>query len=166
MSSQRVIYVLICGSRHYESYWHFARTCDTLLSRYVKDGFRIYIVEGGARGADYLAFLYARRRGFKIITHRANWEEFGISAGHIRNKAMVDVANLCIGFWDGVSRGTKSTLALAIGRRIPTRNIKIPGDSGHGKKRSGNGAWREKARRALSEHRKRRRVQAYDCGAQ
>lgn len=159
MSSKRVIYVVICGSRHYESYWYMARTCDNLLKRYVDEGYRIYIVEGGARGADYLAFLYARRRGFKIITHRANWEEFGKSAGHRRNKAMIDIANLCIAFWDGISPGTKSTITLALGRSIPTRNIQIPKDTHRGKKRTGNGTWREKARRALSRDRQRKVLQ-------
>lgn len=163
MSTKRVIYVLICGSRHYDSYWDFARTCDKLLKRFIDEGYRIYIVEGGARGTDYLAFLYALRRRFKIITHRANWEEFGKSAGYRRNKAMVDVSNMTIAFWDGKTPGTKISVALSLSRGLPTRNIQIPEDTHRGKKRSGNGAWREKTRRALSEHRKRVKLQV-DAG--
>jgi hypothetical protein len=40
----------------------------------------------------------------------ADWNKFGKSAGHVRNQAMADYADILLAFWDGKSTGTKSMI--------------------------------------------------------
>ena len=71
------------------------------------------VVSGGARGADSLAERYAKENGLKTIVHLPNWDEYGKSAGFIRNKLIIDDADIVVAFWDGKSRGTKHSIDLA-----------------------------------------------------
>ncbi len=45
--------------------------------------------EGGARGADRLARVWAQLGGIEVETHPAQWERDGKAAGPIRNRAML-----------------------------------------------------------------------------
>lgn len=111
--------VLVCGSRHYEDRRHLETTLEqwnisTLL-------------EGGARGADRLARVYAEKRGIAIETFEAAWNEYGRSAGHIRNAKMVSEGKpqQVIAFWDGKSRGTKHMIEISRKAGIPVEVIEI-----------------------------------------
>ena len=73
-------------------------------------------------GADWHAHCIARKHGWKSEGHPADWERYGRSAGHRRNKEMVDEgANVCLGFPWGASPGTKGCLKLAVDADIPIR---------------------------------------------
>lgn len=74
------------------------------------------IISGGAKGADTLAERFARDHGQPITVIKPDWEQFGRGAGPIRNRAIVDAADLIIAFWDGKSRGTLSALNYAKGK--------------------------------------------------
>lgn len=71
------------------------------------------IVSGTAQGADKLGEQFAKEYHFPIKQFPANWQEFGKSAGYIRNKQMADYAEVLIAFWDGKSKGTKHMIDLA-----------------------------------------------------
>ena len=43
----------------------------------------------------------------------ADWNKHGKSAGYRRNEEMAKVADACICFWDGVSKGTMHMINLA-----------------------------------------------------
>jgi hypothetical protein len=40
-------------------------------------------------------------------------DRFGKCGGHLRNRAMVDLADKCVFFWNGTSQGTEKTIEYA-----------------------------------------------------
>jgi hypothetical protein len=77
------------------------------------------IVSGGARGADIFAENAARARGLETLIFPADWENLGRRAGPIRNQQIIDHADSVVAFWDGRSRGTLHSLALARRANLP-----------------------------------------------
>ena len=87
------------------------------------------IVQGGAKGADALGKQHAEYTGCSIKEFPANWEEYGKSAGPIRNRQMADylLEQRDLGmdvraeiFWDGVSKGTWSMINILLKSKIDT----------------------------------------------
>ena len=76
------------------------------------------IVSGGARGIDTLAASYAKERNLKLIELRPDYAKYGRGNMFIRNRAIVEAADMVVAFWDGESRGTKYSIDYAnkIGR--------------------------------------------------
>jgi hypothetical protein len=101
--------VAVVGSRGFDDYKRLKHTLDSILAG---SGFDT-IVSGGARGADSLGARYADEKGIKKIIHLPDWEMHGKAAGFIRNKDIIDDADFIVACWDGVSRGTSNSLALA-----------------------------------------------------
>jgi hypothetical protein len=97
---------LIAGTRTFNDY--------KLLSEELSKLNITEIISGGARGADYLAEVYAKENNIPIKVFPAQWEKFGKKAGYIRNKEMWDYGiDLCVLFWDGHSKGTKHNIDLS-----------------------------------------------------
>ena len=71
------------------------------------------IVSGGAKGVDACAEEYARRNGIKFTVFLPNYEKYGKAAPIRRNEEIVAYADKIIAFWDGVSKGTMSTIRYA-----------------------------------------------------
>ena len=65
------------------------------------------VVSGGARGVDSVAARYAREHGLKLTEFLPDYDRYGRGAPLVRNRLIVDYADLVIAFWDGKSRGTK-----------------------------------------------------------
>lgn len=90
------------------------RFYDYEAMKEVLDGEEIsLIVSGGAKGTDTLAERYAKEYNIPFIVHLPKWDKYGRAAGPIRNKLIVRDSDRIIAFWDGQSRGTKSTIELA-----------------------------------------------------
>lgn len=68
---------------------------------------------GGAQGVDTLGANWAKHRGITISHYPAKWDEYGPSAGPIRNREMAQNADALILVWDGKSRGSRSMLSYA-----------------------------------------------------
>lgn len=68
------------------------------------------VISGGAKGADSLAKQYAQEQNIPIQEFLPDWKIYGRAAGPIRNKDIVKSSDLIIAFWDGKSRGTKSSI--------------------------------------------------------
>ena len=77
------------------------------------------IISGGAVGVDALAEKYADEHGIKKMILYPDYEIYGKSAPLIRDKLMVDHADLVIAIWDGVSTGTEFTISYAKRRNVP-----------------------------------------------
>lgn len=72
-----------------------------------------HIISGGARGADSLAEKLAQKHGLPITIMKPDWAQYGRAAGPIRNRDIVNAADMVVAFWDGQSKGTKSALDYA-----------------------------------------------------
>jgi hypothetical protein len=102
--------VAIVGSRKF-------KRLDLVRQR-VRELARVYddslvIVSGGASGVDTAAEYEARKLGIPVTVHIAEWKFYGRRAGPIRNARIVDDSDIVIAFWDGQSRGTKSSMNFA-----------------------------------------------------
>jgi len=109
-------FLLIVGTRTFADYATFVAKADQMLSEQVAAGRRIVIVTGGAAGADSMAERYAHEKGYQLYVFEADWEKN--SGGYERNKRMHEyIAKQhrmgVLAFWDGKSKGTSHSFALA-----------------------------------------------------
>lgn len=73
-------------------------------------------------GADIMAEGWARRFGWEIERHPADWKGHGRSAGPWRNKRMARLgADVCLAFHKDGSRGTQNMIDLCEKAGIPVR---------------------------------------------
>lgn len=124
--SRPVFYLLIAGSRNYNNYSEFCSVTNYILEDARKNGYRIVIVSGGAKGTDTLARKYARENHLKLMEFPADWDGFGKQAGYIRNKEMHRHIRRhkergCLCFWSlkEYSKGTRHNFQLAFENRTP-----------------------------------------------
>lgn len=82
------------------------------ISKYIPDNVT-EIISGGAIGIDTLAEEVADKRRISKSIIRPEYDKYGKKAPLIRNKEIVERAELVIAFWDGKSRGTKFTIDYA-----------------------------------------------------
>lgn len=112
--------VVVFGSRGFDDYSLMVKT----LIKYFKENDimpeQVTIIEGGAKGADNLAERFASRAGLKHKQFKPDWEQYGRSAGHVRNAEMAKEAQIGFAFWDGKSKGTESmkNKMLRLGREV------------------------------------------------
>jgi hypothetical protein len=71
------------------------------------------VVTGGAKGVDRTAETAALALGLKVEVFLPDWEKFGKGAGFARNAQIVNAADKLVAFWDGESKGTLNSIALA-----------------------------------------------------
>ncbi len=124
--------IIICGSRD----WDDAYPITHFLDFYRQHGWPHTIVHGGARGADQLAGTLARGMGFEVEEHKADWTGRGRTAGHERNRLMLDLgADLVVAFknnFDGsmTRGGTENMVRIAMEAGV--RTLVLPFDTrGH-----------------------------------
>jgi len=115
--------VVIAGGRTFNDLKRMTKVCDHMLSEKSKTH-SIEIVSGTAKGADKLGEAYAYSRGYAVKRFPADWDGFGVSAGHIRNKQMAMYTDAVIAFWDGRSRGARHMIYLAKAKELPLTVIK------------------------------------------
>ena len=77
------------------------------------------IISGGAEGIDSLAERYAKVYNIKFNKndYLPQWDIYGNSAGIIRNKKLMNDADLNIIFWNGISPGTKYNIDYCMKNR-------------------------------------------------
>ena len=68
------------------------------------------IVSGGAKGIDECAAKYAKANDLVLTEFLPQYERYKRAAPIVRNKQIVDYADLVLAFWDGKSKGTESVL--------------------------------------------------------
>ncbi len=82
------------------------------ISEYIPENVEL-IISGGAVGIDSLAEKYADEHRISKLILRPNYKFFGRGAPIRRNREMVDIADSVLIFWNGHSKGTKSTIDYA-----------------------------------------------------
>ena len=78
--------VLVCGGRNFND----ALTLGSWLGGIHKDHGITLLIEGGARGADYMARKFAEWADIPVKTFDADWAAHGKAAGPIRNRRMLE----------------------------------------------------------------------------
>ncbi len=84
-----------------------------LLEKNVPNGVTT-ILSGGAKGADSLARRVAQERKIPLEEIQPNYKIFGKMAPIVRNREIVQKADLVLCLWDGASPGTRNVIALCM----------------------------------------------------
>lgn len=109
--------VLVCGGRHYQDRDRVFSVLDSLSPEVV--------IEGGADGADRLAYCWVRERrscqGWE--RYEAEWDKHGKGAGPLRNQRMLDEGkpDLVLAFPGG--RGTADMVRRAKRAGVEVRQL-------------------------------------------
>ena len=99
--------LIIAGGRHYR-----LTKDDQAFIANVVDKYQVTeIVQGGAKGADLGAKLWAKANGIKCTEFPAEWTKYGDSAGMIRNREMGNYADALLAFPGGI--GTAGMIKTA-----------------------------------------------------
>jgi hypothetical protein len=97
--------VLVCGGRDYNEIEDINTALNMLPTT------PSIIIQGGAKGADNWAAVWAMHKGVHVAEVKALWEYYGKSAGFKRNSAMLLLKpDYCVAFPGG--RGTQSMVDL------------------------------------------------------
>lgn len=107
--------ILVCGGRDFNDY----SAVDKVLEERNKITPISLIIQGGAKGADSLAWDWAYTNQYPCVRYPALWKKHGKAAGYIRNKQMLDEGkpDLVIAFPGGP--GTAMMIKLAEEAGIP-----------------------------------------------
>lgn len=98
--------VVIAGSRDFYDY-------DILEKIIYKTGFNIKtVISGKAKGADTLGEIYAKKHNLNIEEYPADWDQYGKSAGYIRNSQMGDNGDAAIVICVNNSKGSLNMIEI------------------------------------------------------
>lgn len=112
--------LIVAGSRNFSDYL----LLKYVLDKIIKGRKDIIIVSGGCKGPDMMGERYANENELEIVRFLPDWSK-GKKAGPIRNRQMAEVADKCICFYDGISRGTKSMIDICKEKDIPCLVVDI-----------------------------------------
>ena len=109
--------VLVCGGRNFADHRKFSIRMDAVNEQY---GPLQCVIEGGASGADRMAWRWATKHFLPIETYSADWKNHGRAAGPIRNERMLREGrpDLVIAFPGGRGTANMVSLARAAGVRV------------------------------------------------
>lgn len=112
--------VLVCGGRDFENREWLYRVLDEL---HVERAIEV-IIQGGARGADWMARDWARSRMVEGKTYEADWKKHGKAAGPKRNAVMLAEGkpDLVVAFPGG--RGTADMVEKAEAAGVAVHDVR------------------------------------------
>lgn len=119
-------HMIVVGSRSYSDRAELYRVCDSVRTSSV-----VYVVSGGALGADSLGVAWARSRGLLVREFPADWGRFGRSAGFRRTAellAWVPSSSVVVCFVDRLladCRGSVFTVGAARRRGLPVVTVEV-----------------------------------------
>lgn len=106
----------IIGSRNFND--------DTILEKVLLEiisieGLPKNVVSGGAKGADTLGFIWAKKNSIDTILFEPKYKDFPKKvrkwmAPKERNTSIVENSDIIVAFWDMSSTGTKDTMDKSI----------------------------------------------------
>lgn len=108
--------IIIAGSRNFNDYMFLHTQMNKILKdKSLED---ITIISGTADGADKLGEKYAESLGIKLVRMPADWVNKGKSAGYLRNIQMAEIADYCVVFYDGKSKGSKHMIDICKKKKV------------------------------------------------
>lgn len=111
--------LIVAGSRDFNNYAVMSMWLHKIEQKHPN----LIIISGTARGADKLGERWANDNDVPVERYPADWENYGKSAGYIRNSEMADVADAVIVFWDGNSNGTRNMIKIAQQKGLPIKVV-------------------------------------------
>ena len=110
--------LLICGDRDWSDFDVIRKTIEHQPPDTV-------IIQGEGRGADALAKRAALEAGLQVESYAADWRQYGVKAGPLRNRRMLAEGkpDVVVGFHfdiGGKSKGTRDMLRIALQAGVPT----------------------------------------------
>jgi predicted Rossmann fold nucleotide-binding protein DprA/Smf involved in DNA uptake len=100
--------VAIVGSRRFADTGRVTDYVNSLPAR-------ASIITGSASGVDAAATKAARAKGIAVQVLPASFEEISdASKSAARNQKLIDACDVLVAFWDGTSRGTRTTVERAL----------------------------------------------------
>ena len=111
--------IIVCGGRNYTDTYAVFAALDSL---HVDFGEPLFIIHGGATGADQRAGEWAEVRGMPCAVVKANWEFYAKSAGPRRNEWMMDLRPDLVVAFPG-NAGTQNMVSLADRKGVPVKAI-------------------------------------------
>ncbi len=115
----------IIGSRTFDDYDTVVTTVKALFEQVADDEKPSTIISGEAKGADTLAEHYAKEHGLELWVFKPDYQQYARSAAHVRNRLIVDNADMVLAFWNGKSTGTKYTMDYAKRQGKPVKMISV-----------------------------------------
>ena len=112
--------VLVCGGRDYTD----SEKVYMILANIHANGPITRIIQGGAAGVDLLACEWAEGEpDVTLHTYMADWQQFGVAAGPIRNAQMLNEGkpDFVLAFPGG--RGTADMVAKAMAAGVEVREV-------------------------------------------
>ena len=118
--------VLVCGSRHFND----RELMQKELYSYFDVDDTVTLIHGDAKGADRMSEEVLKgffKGGFEVLRFPADWEKYGLAAGPIRNRQMLEEGkpDLVIAFLAKGSKGTQNMIDQATEANIPIKVISI-----------------------------------------
>ena len=100
--------VAIVGSRHFPELERVVEYIRSLPAR-------ASIITGSASGVDAAATKAAREKGIPVQVIPASFDELAdASKSAARNQRLVDACDVLVAYWDGASKGTRTTVERAL----------------------------------------------------
>ena len=98
--------ILVCGSRTFTN----TSLVYGELMKLMKSQESLMIIEGGCRGPDTFARMFAEEFNLPHVTEWAEWEKYGKRAGPIRNQVMLEMKpDLVLAFVDKKLKDSRGT---------------------------------------------------------
>ncbi len=113
----KTLNIIIAGSRNFNDYMFLHTQMNKLLKE--KNLEEVKIISGTADGADKLGEKYAESLGINFVRMPADWVHKGKSAGYLRNVQMAEIADYCVVFYDGKSKGSKHMIDICKKKKVP-----------------------------------------------
>ena len=115
--------ILVCGGRDFYHMGTLNYAMNVLLMERGLHEADVTIIQGGAKGADFLAKAWADWVGAKHVEYPADWKTHGRGAGHIRNAQMLSEGkpDLVVAFKGG--RGTADMVSKAKAQGLEVREV-------------------------------------------
>lgn len=112
--------VLVCGGRDFRNWRRLHEALIEVFHTHSVSPTPWTIIEGGAKGADFLAAVWGDYHGITVEEYPANWKRDGKAAGPIRNQRMIDEAkpDLVVAFPGGNGTADMIQRAQKAGIRV------------------------------------------------
>lgn len=111
--------VLVCGGRHFTDTFKVFEVLDRIMNEYEDT---VFVIQGGATGADQRAKEWAELRGMPCAEVKALWKFYDKSAGPRRNEWMLALGPDLVVAFPG-NAGTRNMISKAEEHGYPVHRV-------------------------------------------